>query len=520
MRIIRYFLLPIIAVGFCIQTFAAEIIVNGEPGQLDIRVAGQNAIRVTLKPLSFTENFPFSPGIAKRDYPAPVISLKTINGTVKKTIGNLRVEVKSNPLSIRVTTPKGELIQYIVFQDDGRLSFMLNGNEPVLGMGGGGSLPDSTVNWRELPIEYDRRGLYDSMRPRWQTDAYGSRSPVSMLIEPGNWAIYIPTPWTEVDLTANDRGYFVPWNPTEEEKTRVPRDIRAGAFNQGIPPLEAKVDGLFDFFVFDARDPATLMSDYYTITGKASMPPKWALGYMQSHRTLESEKQMHSIVSTFREKQIPLDAVIYLGNGFAHYGWNTRQDTWQFDKEIIPDQTAFIKKMNEQNTKVVLHILPPGRHRLPTIQGSIPAKVGEVVDESHMQTLWKQHEPLVQLGVAGFWADEGDWYNLFERDKRHQLYYYGHLSTYPNVRPWALHRNGYPGMAQWGAWMWSGDPASTWKTLEVQIAVGLNHSMSIGPFWGTDIAGFSVTSDLTGELYTRWIQFAAFTASFRGHGRG
>ena len=61
------------------------------------------------------------------------------------------------------------------------------------------------------------------------------------------------------------------------------------------------------------------------------MPPKWALGYMQSHRTLEDETQMLGIIDTFRAKQIPLDAVIYLGTGFAPRGWNTRQPSFDFN---------------------------------------------------------------------------------------------------------------------------------------------------------------------------------------------
>ena len=43
MKIIR-FLLPVILIGICINSNAAEIKVNGSPGQLDIRVAGENAI--------------------------------------------------------------------------------------------------------------------------------------------------------------------------------------------------------------------------------------------------------------------------------------------------------------------------------------------------------------------------------------------------------------------------------------------------------------------------------------------
>jgi alpha-glucosidase (family GH31 glycosyl hydrolase) len=103
--------------------------------------------------------------------------------------------------------------------------------------------------------------------------------------------------------------------------------------------------------------------------------------------------------------------------------------------------------------------------------------------------------------------------------KRHQLYYEGPISIQPDRRPWSLHRNGYLGAARWGGWMWSGDTESSWKTLETQIAVGINHFLSVGPYWGTDIGGFYPNKELTGELYARWFQFGAFCPSFRAHGR-
>jgi alpha-glucosidase (family GH31 glycosyl hydrolase) len=49
--------------------------------------------------------------------------------------------------------------------------------------------------------------------------------------------------------------------------------------------------------------------------------------------------------------------------------------------------------------------------------------------------------------------------------------------------------------------------------------VGINHSLSLSPFWGSDIGGFYPNEELDGELYLRWFQFAAFNPSFRGHGR-
>jgi len=175
--------------------------------------------------------------------------------------------------------------------------------------------------------------------------------------------------------------------------------------------------------------------------------------------------------------------------------------------------------MHARNVKVVVHMVPWDRDRLPTLHGSIPAKPGETLDASHIHNYWQQHVDLVRAGIDAFWPDEGDWFNLFERIKRHQLYYEGSLYTTPNVRPWSLQRNGYPGIAQWGGWVWSGDTETSWKTLEAQIAVGLNYSLSIAPYWGSDIAGFYPNNELTGELYARWFQFAAFSGSFRGHGR-
>src|SRR6185295_8433841 len=51
------------------------------------------------------------------------------------------------------------------------------------------------------------------------------------------------------------------------------------------------------------------------------------------------------------------------------------------------------------------------------------------------------------------------------------------------------------------------------------IWIGLNTGLTITPYWGSDIGGFYNNSELTGELYARWFQFASFCGSFRSHGR-
>ena len=246
---------------------------------------------------------------------------------------------------------------------------------------------------------------------------------------------------------------------------------------------------------------------------------------MQSHRELQdqgltSEELLIDVVDTFREKRIPVDAVIYLGTGFTPTGWNTLQPSFDFNPVVFDrDPADVIQDLHARNVKVLTHIVPWRRDRLRTFHGSIPARMGETLDASHIFTYWQEHVPLVRAGVDAWWPDEGDWFNLFERIKRHQLYYQGSLWSKPNVRPWSLHRNGHLGIAKWGGWVWSGDTQSTWKTLEAQVAVGINHSLSLSPYWGSDTGGFYTTSELTGELYARWFQFSAFNPSFRSHGR-
>lgn len=387
-------------------------------------------------------------------------------------------------------------------------------------MGEGGPATPNGVDWRKAPVEFDRRGHLDKMEPHWQKEAYGSRNPVALLAGTRGWGLYFGTPWGQIDLSRPDSGRFISVKSADPAKKRQDFKDQDKQLSKGLPPVEAFVPGLLDIFVFDAREPAAFMKDVSSISGAAVMPPKWALGYMQSHRTLDDGAALIKEVDMFREKRIPIDSVVYLGTGFTPRGWNTQQPSFDFNPKVFKnDPAAVIADLHKRNVKVGLHIVPWDRDKLPTLQGSIPPKRGEKVDASHIANYWSQHLALVNAGVDAWWPDEGDWFDLFERMKRHQLYYDGPISAQPDRRPWSLHRNGHLGVARYGGWIWSGDTDSSWKTLEAQISVGLNHSISVGPYWGSDLGGFFSGPELTGELYVRWFQFAAFCPSFRSHGR-
>ena len=516
--------------------FVGVMAITAHPAQLDIRTAGERGIRVTLKPAGYNSIVPYTPALIERVLADPILSLREFDEPITRRVGGLNVEVRSNPLRIIASGADGAPIQDLVFEEGGGVSFKLDGH-PVLGMGEGGPQPGR--GWRSHEVEFDRRGRRHEMVPRWQSNAYGSRNPVPLLIGTSGWGLFVATPWGHVDLTEADRGRFLPWQPPGANAAAVPGQGRGAGVGdgdadvtrktQGRPPVDSIVPGLFDLFVFDARDPLAFMKDLSVLSGPAVLPPKWALGYMQSHRELrdanmDGESLLLHVVDTFREKRIPLDTVIYLGTGFTPTGWNTRQPSFEFNPAVFKrDPSEVVADLHARHVKVVLHMVPPQRRDgLPTLHGHIPPLPGEALDAGHIQNYWWRHLELFGTPIDGWWPDEGDWFNLWERMTRHQMYYQGPIATRPNVRPWSLHRNGHLGIARWGGWVWSGDTDASWKTLEAQVAVGLNHSLSLSPYWGSDTGGFYVNIDppeLTGELYARWFQFSAFCPSFRSHGR-
>jgi alpha-glucosidase/alpha-D-xyloside xylohydrolase len=499
------------------STVAVRVV--AEP-QLDIRAAGETGVRITIQPRGVKDGFPYTPALVEREYPKAVISLRELDsafGPVKARVGHVNVTVQSRPLSVLVTTLDNRPLQKITFAPDGTMSFALD-DQPVLGMGEGG--PKQTGDsWRTDKIELDRRGRLHPMTPWYGTGTYGSYNPVPLMIGTAGWGLFIPTPWGAIDLSDSETGKFIPADPIPPGTVVSRRQQRKGRI--GLPPPEFFIPGTYDVFVFDAQDPAAFMKDISTISGQAVLPPKWVMGYQQSHRTLKDEAQMLEIIDTFRKKQIPLDSVCYLGTGFCPRGWNKKQPSFEFNPGVFKrDPKEVLADMHKRNVKVMMHMIPWDRDRLATIQGAIPPKPGEKLDNTHIQNYWNEHNALVDAGVDAWWPDEGDWFDFHERMKRHELYYTGPLSKQPNVRPWSLHRNGYLGVARWGGWMWPGDPLTTWRTLQTHIAIGINHSLSVSPFWNSDIGAFYTRDEYTAELYLRWVQFAAFNSLMRCHGRG
>lgn len=489
----------------CATSSTEPIIFKGKPAEVTVYSSGEHSFRITIGNIGQENKAPDNPAIIEKDWGKPVLQIQNAGAVSKVKISGMNVTVHTSPLSITVQK-NGRIIQeFAVDEQKGKLSFPTD-DGPVLGLGVGNGKFDKRGEFYTNANGQIRRSPDDTIHYSATNSGavftWRVNNLVPFLIGTKGWAFFIATPEGQVDLKDSKRGIFLPVENSEST------------------PL--------DLIFFDASQPLVMMGEITRLVGKSVIPPKWSLGYMQSHRTLGNTETMIGEVDTFRQKKLPLDAVIYLGSYGNRVGntvvtrlqgWNTPMPSFEFNPQVFdiaPDD--FINEIHQRNVKVVLHVMPPGG-RLQ-LRGSIPAAPDEVEDSTSISisNYWQQHVPVFNLGVDGWWPDFGDEYTPKSRILRQEMYYKGSIQDRPNVRPWHLHRNGYLGIGRFGGWVWSGDPTSNWKTLEAHIAIGLNYSLTVSPYWGSDIGGFSPTPELTGELYTRWFQFSVFCPSFRSHG--
>ena len=479
---------------------AADIVVAGQPVEIGVSSVSPLTVRITVRALQggSASPVPVTGALVQEAFGNPLRTARDTDALSRVRAGDLTVRFTAAPPTIHVETVRGVALQTLTLDAvNPGLSFLL-GSGPLLGLGEGGA-------------QFDRRGAVDEMRngqgarsagPRpYLLDTHGTRAPVQWLIGTANgWGMFIHQPYGAFDLSG-ERGIFTPRAPAA--------------------PLP------LDVFVVSSRDPKVVMREYARITGLPEMPARWTFGYMQSSRTLAGPDEILGVARTFREKKLPCDALIYLGTEFAPSGWNTRNGEFTWHPGNFPDPKAMLDRIHAEHLRVIVHVVIEGRTLTgsvgdPCTAESLPS--GRTADgrwppDRQAACYWPFHKAAMDVGVDGWWPDQGDGLDGPSRLNRHRMYWEGTQRYRPNERPFALHRNASPGIQRFGGFIWSGDPRSRWETLATHVPVAINTGLSGFPYWGSDIGGFNPTPEYTGELHTRWFQFGAFCPSFRAHGR-
>ena len=390
------------------------------------------------------------------------------------------------------------------------VQFQLHPDDHFLGLG----QPDQRLG----PIPLDHRGR---RYPIWHKHLPApSRLVLPVLISLRGYGLFIDNPWqAEWDLGAHD-----------------------STFN-----YTAEGGQLVYYFIAGPELPQVL--DRLTrLTGRPAMAPRWAFGLLQSKFGYRTQSEVEKLVAAFRARQIPLDAVILDLYWFRHMG------DLAFDRTAFPDPEGMIRSLRSQGIRVITIEEPfltvdsrlyPEAERLGLLgrrpDGSTytyPFWAGRVGLVDFTQPLARQwwadkHKPLMDMGIAGWWAD----LNEPEEHPADMIHYGGtapgvhnifafqmlraialaHQQYRPQQRLFIMSRAGWPGTQALGVGQWSGDVATSWDALANQPVLGLSMGMAGIPYWNTDIGGFAGERP-SAELYIRWMQFGAFTPLMRPHG--
>ncbi len=337
-----------------------------------------------------------------------------------------------------------------------------------------------------------------------------------------------------------------------------------------------------DYYFIYGDDMDDVISGYRTITGKASIMPKWALGYWQSREKYNTADEVLSTFTEFRRRGIPIDNIVI---DWLHW----KEDQWgshEFDPVRFPDPKGMVDSIHAMNGRVMVSVWPKfyantehfkefndkgWMYQLP-LRDSIKDWVGpgylgsfyDAYDPEARKLFWHQmEEHYLPLGIDAWWMDASEpnirdctdlqyrkdlitptalgpstkYFNAYGLMNAEAIYD-GQRGVDPDRRVFLLTRSGFAGQQRYSTVTWSGDIATRWEDMKSQISAGLNFAASGIPYWTQDIGGFCVEDRYvaaakenleTGkenpdmkewrELNTRWYQFGAFSPLFRAHGQ-
>ncbi|HWI66336.1 MAG TPA: TIM-barrel domain-containing protein, partial [Symbiobacteriaceae bacterium] len=292
-------------------------------GALALTALAPDLIRLELDATGGTLVLPTG-AVIKNDW-APVAAEagEALDGSVMLTAGRLRAVVSPNPL--RIDWYDGERL----FARDE--SFHVGDGRILVTR----SLPDGErcYGFGEKTGWLDKRGRKLTM---WATD-----QGVQIMTDP----LYQSIPFYIGLRDGQAHGLFV---------DATARSIWDMGSHDPTEKATVEVYSLrYEAYVFAGPAMAGVVSRYTELTGRAPLPPLWSLGYHQCRYSYYPEARVRELAATFRERDIPCDAIwldIDYMDGYRVFTW---------DKERFPDPAAMTADLAAQGFKTVV-IVDPG----------------------------------------------------------------------------------------------------------------------------------------------------------------
>src|SRR5690606_6258566 len=97
-----------------------------------------------------------------------------------------------------------------------------------------------------------------------------------------------------------------------------------------------------------------VVSGYRALTGKAQIMPKWAMGFWQSRERYKTQDELLGVAQEFRKRRITIDNIVLDWSYWEEDQWGSQE----FDKSRFPDAEGMVKKLHDQNFKLMISVWP------------------------------------------------------------------------------------------------------------------------------------------------------------------
>ena len=309
-------------------------------------------------------------------------------------------------------------------------------------------------------------------------------------------------------------------------------------------PASERPGAYQDWYFFGyGHDYRKALGDYVRVAGRIPLPPRFAFGAWWSRYWDYSDQELDELVRGFHENDVPLDVFV------IDMGWHISKDqllaagetdqsghdlgwtgyTW--NKLLFPDPDDFLARLHAEGLKTTLNLHPasgvqPWEAAYPAMAKAMDIDPAtrkyvpfDITDKKYATNYMNLvHHPLERQGIDFWWLD-------WQQEQRTKIpgvmptwwLSYVHFTDQQREgkRPLLFHRWGGLGNHRYQIGF-SGDTISVWDSLAFQpwfTATAANVGYA---YWSHDIGGH-MPGAVEPELYTRWVQFGAFSPILRTH---
>ena len=273
------------------------------------------------------------------------------------------------------------------------------------------------------------------------------------------------------------------------------------------------------------RDFGLCLKDYFKLTGKPALIPRYALGIWWNREKIYSDNDVKKIVQTFNRYRIPLSVILL--SDFWHVKDARNLDKYKtgftFNPGLFPDPFDFTNYLHDRGVRIGLQMDPyEGIYPHELMYKDIKKELGiesekdtvipfNVFDKNIVRIYFeKLINPLINDGVDFFWID-------YKQDlatlKALNYYHNSDLFIKSNNRPLTMSRNTMVAAHRYPI-HYSGETIVSWDTLNYLPSFNSSASNIGLSWWSHDVGGFKEGTE-DSELYMRYVQFSCYSPIFR-----